>query len=97
MKVKATKEEVKMGNGINNSANLPAEVSVWSKVRNFLCQDVEVTLGPKQEQVFQAGHEFWCDDITGLKVHEMLLDDFAGEKVKNFLFQEIEITDNIEL
>ena len=31
-----------MGNGINNSANLPAEVSVWSKVRSFLCQDVEM-------------------------------------------------------
>ena len=73
-----------MKNGINNSANLPAEVSVWSKVRNFLCQDVEITMTPKQEKVFKEVHDFWCQDIT-------------GEKVKNFLFQEIEITDNIEL
>ncbi len=86
-----------MGNGINNSANLPAEVSVWSKVRSFLCQDVEITLTPKQEKVFKEVHDFWCQEITGQNVHDFLFYDITGQKVKNFLFQEIEITDNIEL
>ena len=87
-----------MGNGINNSAaNLPAEVSVWSKVRSFLCQDGEITLTPKQEKVFKEVHDFWCQEITGQDVHDFLFYDITGQKVKNFLFQEIEITDNIEL
>ena len=69
---------------MENNANLPAEVSVWSKVRSFLCQDVEITLTPKQEKVFQEVHDFWNQEIT-------------AQKVKDFLFQPIEITDDIEL
>ena len=69
---------------MENRINLPSEVSVWTKIRNFLCQDMELVLTPKQEKVFQEVHDFWTQEIT-------------GEKVKSFLFQEIKITDNIEL
>ena len=67
-----------------NTSNLPSEVSVWTKIRNFLFQDMTLELTPKQEKVFQEVHDFWCQEIT-------------GEKVKNFLFREIEITGDIEL
>ena len=67
-----------------NTSNLPSEVSVWTKIRNFLFQDMTLELTPKQEKVFQEVHDFWCQEIT-------------GEKVKNFLFKEIEITGDIEL
>ena len=80
----------------NGNNMLPAEVSVWSKIRNFLCQEVEITLTPKQEKVFKEVHDFWNQEITGQKVHDFLFYDITGEKVKNFLFQEIEIVDNIE-
>lgn len=86
-----------MDNGINNNTALPSEVSVWTKVRNFLCQDIELVLTPKQEKVFQEVHDFWHQEITGEKVHNFLFFDITGEKVKNTLFKEIEITDNIEL
>ena len=80
-----------------NSNNLPTEVSVWTKIRNFLCQDISLELTPKQEKVFQEVHDFWTQEITSEKVHDFLFFDITGEKVKNFLFKEIEITDNVEL
>ena len=79
-----------------NVNNLPAEVSIWTKIRNFLCQDIELTLTPKQEKVFQEVHDFWNQEITGQTVHDFLFHDITGEKVKNFLFKEIEITGDIE-
>ena len=84
-----------MENGINN--NLPSEVSVWSKIRNFLCQNVEITLTPKQEKVFKEINDFWSQEITGQDVHNFLFYNITGSSVKNFLFKEIEITDNIKL
>ena len=80
-----------------NTSNLPTEVSVWTKIRNFLCQDISLELTPKQEKVFQEVHDFWTQEITGEKVHDFLFYEITGEKVKNFLFKEIEITDDIEL
>ena len=77
--------------------NLPAVVSVWTKVRNFLCKEINLELTPKQEKVFQEVHDFWTQEITEKSVHDFLFYEITGEKVKNFLFKEIEITDNIEL
>ena len=85
-----------MDNSVNSN-NLPTEVSVWTKIRNFLCQDIALELTPKQEKVFQEVHDFWTQEITGEKVHDFLFYEITGEKVKNFLFKEIKITDNIEL
>ena len=76
------------GEGVNAEAsgnNLPGVVSVWSKVRAFLFQEIDLNkeikleLTPKQEKVFQEVHDFWCQEIT-------------GQKIKEFLFQEIRIT-----
>ena len=80
-----------------NSNNLPTEVSVWTKIRNFLCQDISLELTPKQEKVFQEVHDFWHQEITGEDVHDFLFYEITGEKVKNFLFKEIEITGDVEL
>ena len=64
-------------------AQLPAKITAWSKVKNFLFQEIdqniEVTLTPKQEKVFQEVHDFWHQDVT-----------FKG--IKDFLLQDIEIT-----
>ena len=45
-----------MENSVNN--NLPSEISVWTKVRNFLFHDIKLDLTPKQEKVFQEVHDF---------------------------------------
>ena len=81
---------------LNNTSNLPSEISIWTKVRNFLFQEITLELTPKQEKVFQEVHDFWHQEITGQKVHDFLFYEITGEKVKNFLFKEIEITGDIE-
>ena len=81
----------------NNTGNLPTEVSLWTKIRNFLFQDMELELTPKQEKVFQEVHDFWHQEITGQDVHDFLFYEITGEKVKNFLFKDNEITGDIEL
>ena len=67
------------GASANNSA-LPQEVSVWSRIKAFLLQDVNnevvITMTPYQEKVLKEVHDFWFQEIT------------LG-KVKDFLFQEI--------
>lgn len=79
-----------MENSENNIFNtgatqeLPAEVTVWTKVKNFLFQEITVTLTPKQEKVFKEVHDFWHQDVTFKGIHD-------------FLFQEIKIVDNIKL
>ena len=77
--------------------NLPSEISLWTKIRQFLFQDISLELTPKQEKVFQEVHDFWNQEITGQKVHDFLLYDITGQKVHDFLFKEIEITGDIEL
>lgn len=75
-----TQEQVIGGCATNAQANLPQEVSVWSKVKAFLLQDVNrdvvITMTPKQEKVLREVHDFWFQEIN-----------FG--KVKDFLFQEI--------
>ena len=74
---------------MEDNKQLPSEVSIWSKIRTFLCQEVSITdtelvLTPKQEKVFNEVYSFWNQEIT-------------GESIKNFLFKEVEIIDNITL
>jgi len=67
-----------------SNGTLPSEISVWTKIRSFLCQEIEITLTPKQEKVFNEVYDFWNQEVT-------------GETVKNLLFKEIKIIDNIQL
>ena len=68
----------------NMVGNVPTQISRWTKVRNFLFQEVKITMTPKQEKVLHEVHDFWHQEITGQKIHD-------------FLFQEIKIIDNITL
>ncbi len=65
-------------------AEVPAEISVWTKVKNFLFQEITVTMTPKQQKVLQEVHDFWHQDVTAQSMHD-------------FWFQEIKIVDNITL
>ena len=73
-------------NNLSNTQlnNAIAQVSVWTKVRNFLFQEINVTMTPKQEKVLQEVHDFWHQDVTAKGMHD-------------FWFQEIKIVDNITL
>jgi len=45
-------------------ATVPSKVSMWTKFKNFLFQDVVVSLTPRQEQIVK----FWTQDIDEEKV-----------------------------
>lgn len=81
-----------MNAGTEAGQTLPAKVSVWTKVKKFLCQDIVVELTPKQEKVFKEVHDFWHQDITGQDVKNVLYHEITWEGVKNFWLQDIEIT-----
>lgn len=81
-----------MNAGAETGKTLPAKVSVWTKVKKFLCQDITVELTPKQEKVFKEVHDFWHQDITGQDVKNVLYHEITWEGVKNFWLQDIEIT-----
>lgn len=80
-----------MNEGVENPV-LPTKVSPWTKIKNFLFQDITVELTPKQEKVFKEVHDFWHQDITGQDVKGVLLHEVTWEGVKNFWLQDIEIT-----
>ena len=73
-------------NNLSNSQvnSAIAQVSVWTKVRKFLFQEINVTMTPKQEKVLQEVHDFWHQELTAKGFHD-------------FWFQEIKIVDNITL
>ena len=63
---------------VNTEFNLPTKVSIWTKIKNFFCQDIKVELTPKQQKVEDEINEFLHQEIT-------------WGKVKNFLFQEVKL------
>ncbi len=73
-----------MPNGAEFKPAVPEKVNTWTKIRNFLFQEITITMTPKQEKVLQEVHDFWHQEVTSQKVHD-------------FLFQEIKIVDNITL
>ena len=57
-------------------ASVPAKVSMWSKVKGFLFQEVRLELTPRQEATFKAINDFWTQEIS-------------DEQAYSFLFQKI--------
>ena len=74
-----TAEPMYGGVELGTSKILPTKVSAWTKIKNFLFQEITVELTPKQEKVFQEVHDFWHQDVT-------------LQGIKDFWLQDIEIT-----
>ena len=88
-----TKEEMKMEGPINENAftenvgtneiknqfdaSVPSKISTWTKIKNFLFQDITVELTPRQEATFKAINDFWHQEID-------------ETQAKSFLFQKIQ-------
>ena len=72
-------EPMNGGVELGSSKVLPTKINGWTKVRNFLFQEITVELTPKQEKVFQEVHDFWHQDVT-------------WQGVKDFFMQDIKIT-----
>lgn len=73
----------------NNGENLLAKVSVWSKVKDFLFQEIDwnkeikVELTPHQQKIENEINEFLHQEITWQKVHDFLFQEITfGKKNK---------------
>ena len=71
---------------------LPTKVNVWTKIKNFLFQEITVELTPKQEKVFQEVHDFWHQEITAQDVNNVLTHEITWQSTKDFWLQKIDIT-----
>lgn len=60
----------------NFNNQLPTKVGLWSKIKSFLFQEINVELTPYQQKVEDDINEFLHQEIT-------------WQGFKNFLFQEI--------
>lgn len=76
--VKPEAEEVK----VNTEFSLPTKVSVWTKIKNFLFQDIKVELTPKQQKVEDEINEFLHQEITWGKIHDFLFQEISFKKNK---------------
>ena len=45
-------------------ASVPSKISTWTKIKNFLFQEVTFELTPKQEKVFKEVHDFWHQELN---------------------------------
>ena len=81
-----------MNEGVEAGQVLLAKVSIWTKIKKFLCQEITVELTPKQEKVFKEVHDFWHQEITGQDVREALMHEITWQGTKDFWLQKIDIT-----
>ncbi len=73
-----------------NGQNLPQKVSIWSKIKNFLFQEIDLSkpivleLTPKEEKVLTEVHDFLFQDVKFPELHDFLFQEihFFGKKKK---------------
>ncbi len=75
-------EEVSQEVQVNTEFNLPTKVSVWTKIKNFLFQDIKVELTPKQQKIEDEINEFLHQEITWGKIHDFLFQEISFKKNK---------------
>lgn len=68
---------------------LPTKITPWTKIKNFLFQEIKVEMTPMQAKVLGEVKDFWCSEITGADVKEFLFQEVTAKQMKDFWFQEI--------
>lgn len=71
-----------------NGQNLPQKVSIWSKIKNFLFQEIDLSkpivleLTPKEEKVLTEVHDFLFQEVKFPELHDFLFQEihFFGKK-----------------
>ena len=88
-------KEFKLDENEANQAEsaVPAKISVWSKVKGFLFQEINLNkpivleLTPKEEKVLNEVHDFLFQEIRFPELHDFLFQEihFFGKKNKEQL------------
>lgn len=74
----------------NNSANLPAKIGLWGKVKAFLFQEIDLNaeivleLTPKEKKVLTEVHDFLFQEVKFPELHDFLFQEVTifGKKNK---------------
>ena len=67
----------------NAGSNLPTQVGVWGKVKNFLFQEIDLNkpivleLTPKEEKVLTEVHDFLFQDVKFPELHDFLFQEIT--------------------
>lgn len=81
-------KEFKLEENGKSESNLPAKVGVWSKVKGFLFQEINLSkpivleLTPKEEKVLNEVHDFLFQEVKFPELHDFLFQEitFFGKK-----------------
>ena len=67
----------------NAGSNLPTQVGVWGKVKNFLFQEIDLNkpivleLTPKEEKVLTEVHDFLFQEVKFPELHDFLFQEIT--------------------
>ena len=68
--------------GVNKTGNnLPTKIGIWSKVKSFLFQEINLSkpivleLTPKEEKVLNEVHDFLFQEIRFPELHDFLFQE----------------------
>ena len=67
----------------NAGSNLPTQVGVWGKVKNFLFQEIDLNkpivleLTPKEEKVLTEVHDFMFQEVKFPELHDFLFQEIT--------------------
>ena len=89
-------KEFKLDENETNQAGsaLPAKVGMWSKIKGFLFQEIDLSkpivleLTPKEEKVLSEVHDFLFQEVKFPELHDFLFQEitfFGGKKNKEQL------------
>ena len=86
-----------------NAQNLPQKISLWSRIKNFLFKEIDLSkpivieLTPKEEKVLNEVHDFLFQEVKFPELHDFLFQDlnFFGKKKKQKTNLENEVNGNV--
>ncbi len=67
----------------NAESNLPVQVGLWGKVKNFLFQEIDLNkpivleLTPKEEKVLTEVHDFLFQEVKFPELHDFLFQEIT--------------------
>ena len=81
-------KEFKLDETEQAGSGLPTQIGVWSKIRGFLFQEIDLNkpivleLTPKEEKVLNEVHDFLFQEVKFPELHDFLFQEitFFGKK-----------------
>ena len=70
------------GNG-NGGSNLPVKTGIWTSVKNFLFQEIDLNkpivleLTPREEKVLNEVHDFLFQEVKFPELHDFLFQEIT--------------------